>query len=163
MSTPEEDCKCERDGFFGAISTQHCKIHTTPDATADYNGKRYVAKEGKIIGSYPINTPDAEWEKELRKKIQMFFYNAEHPEVYSSYEIAMFERKVEGILSIFQNTVSSRDTYWKERVEAIIRMADELELECGRDGDKGTKQWMAFKGFRNTIRDRFLTNEDNLK
>lgn len=56
-----------------------------------------------------------------------------------------------------------RDTYWKERVREIIKMADALELECSKDGDKGTKQWMAFKGFRNTIRDRFLTNEDNLK
>ena len=65
-------------------------------------------------------TPDTEWEKELRKEIQMFFYNAEHPEVYSSYEIAMFERKVEGIISLFQNTVSSRDTYWKERVQTVI-------------------------------------------
>jgi hypothetical protein len=67
-----------------------------------------------------MNTPDTEWEKELRKKIQMFFYNAEHPEVYSSYEIAMFERKVEGILSIFQNTVSSRDTYWKGTNQVFV-------------------------------------------
>ena len=27
---PEEDCKCELDGFQGAVSTQHCKIHGTP-------------------------------------------------------------------------------------------------------------------------------------
>ena len=67
-----------------------------------------------------MNTPDTEWEKELRKEIQMFFYNAEHPEVYSSYEVAMFERKVEGIVRIFQNTLTSRDTYWKERVRKEV-------------------------------------------
>lgn len=41
-------------------------------------------------------------------------------------------------------------------VENIIKMADELELECGKDGDKGTRQWMNFKGFRNAIRDKYL-------
>ena len=42
-------------------------------------------------------------------------------------------------------------------IPEVLKLADELELECNRDGDKGTKQWMAFKGFRNTIRDRLLT------
>ena len=51
----------------------------------------------------------------------------------------------------------------EEMIRDIITMADALELECGKDGDKGTKQWMAFKGFRNTIKDRFLTIKDNLK
>ncbi len=41
--------------------------------------------------------------------------------------------------------------------EDVVKMADALELECGKDGDKGTAQWMAFKGFRNTIRDKYLT------
>lgn len=45
----------------------------------------------------------------------------------------------------------------EEAVRDIIKMADALELECGKDGDKGTNQWMAFKGFRNTIRDKYLT------
>lgn len=66
-------------------------------------------------------------------------------------------------VSLIAQAIRERDTYWKEKVEEIIKMADALEVECGKDGDKGTKQWMAFKGFRNTIRDRFLTNEDNLK
>lgn len=50
-----------------------------------------------------------------------------------------------------------KDQAHKAEVEEIIKMADALELECGLDGDKGTKQWMAFKGFRNSIRDKFLT------
>jgi hypothetical protein len=41
-------------------------------------------------------------------------------------------------------------------MEDVIIMADELESECDKDGDKGTKQWMAFKGFRNTIRDKYI-------
>jgi hypothetical protein len=43
----------------------------------------------------------------------------------------------------------------KDNIREIIKMSDQLELECGKDGDKGTKQWMAFKGFRNAIRDKF--------
>ena len=50
-----------------------------------------------------------------------------------------------------------KDTEKGEAVREIIKMADALEVECGLDGDKGTKQWMAFKGFRNSIRDKFLT------
>ncbi len=48
-----------------------------------------------------------------------------------------------------------------EMVEDILKMADTLEIECGKDGDKGTKQWIAFKGFRNTIRDKYLTQPNN--
>jgi len=44
----------------------------------------------------------------------------------------------------------------KNAIEQIIRMADDLEHDCNRDGDKGTEQWKLFKGFRNTIRDKFL-------
>ena len=54
-----------------------------------------------------------------------------------------------------RTTLTAERTAQREMVEEILHMADELELECGRDGDKGTKQWMAFKGFRNAIRDKF--------
>jgi len=45
-------------------------------------------------------------------------------------------------------------------IQNIINLADELESECNNDklGDKGTQQWQAFKGFRNTIRDKYLNN-----
>lgn len=58
----------------------------------------------------------------------------------------------------FKEVLAQKDTEVLEAVNDIIKMADALELECGKDGDKGTKQWMAFKGFRNTIRDKYLTN-----
>jgi hypothetical protein len=37
-----------------------------------------------------------------------------------------------------------------EGVEKCIKLSDEIEL---REPDGGTKQWMAFKAFRNTMRD----------
>lgn len=42
-----------------------------------------------------------------------------------------------------------------EMVQAIVKLADQLEHDCNRDGDKGTEQRKLFKGFRNTIRDKF--------
>ena len=51
----------------------------------------------------------------------------------------------------------------EEVVEAIIKMADELESECNKDYDKGTLQWKHFKGFRNTIRDKYITRNNNPK
>jgi hypothetical protein len=38
-----------------------------------------------------------------------------------------------------------------EGVEKCIKLSDEIEL---REPDGGTKQWMAFKAFRNTMRVR---------
>lgn len=61
------------------------------------------------------------------------------------------------IVKEFRNILTTKNLEMKQAVEDIIKMADALELECGKDGDKGTKQWMAFKGFRNTIRDKYLT------
>ncbi len=49
----------------------------------------------------------------------------------------------------------------QEAVKDAIKMSDQLESDCGRDGDKGTKQWMLFKGFRNTLRDKYLTQPQN--
>lgn len=42
----------------------------------------------------------------------------------------------------------------KARIEALweaVDLADKIE---SREPDGGTKQWMAFKAFRNTLRDR---------
>ena len=126
-----------------------------------------------------MNTPDTEWEKEFDENYNQVTlwnglgYGNVHTELKSFIIrtcIAEWNKGFEKGRSEYldkakdiDEAITSRDTYWKERVEEIIKMADALELECGKDGDKGTKQWMAFKGFRNTIRDRFLTNEDNLK
>lgn len=63
------------------------------------------------------------------------------------------DREIRWLRTILQ----AKDAERERAVEDIIKMSDALELECGKDGDKGTKQWMAFKGFRNTIRDKYLT------
>lgn len=39
-------------------------------------------------------------------------------------------------------------------IEECINLSDEIELQ---EPDGGTKQWMAFKNFRNTMRDRLAT------
>ena len=38
----------------------------------------------------------------------------------------------------------------QETIEEMIKLSDEIEL---REPDGGTKQWMAFKAFRNKMRD----------
>jgi hypothetical protein len=44
-------------------------------------------------------------------------------------------------------------------VEKCIKLSDEIEL---REPDGGTRQWMAFKAFRNTMRDRVATIKSEL-
>ena len=39
----------------------------------------------------------------------------------------------------------------QEAIEEMIKLSDEIEM---REPDGGTKQWMAFKAFRNKMRDR---------
>jgi hypothetical protein len=61
------------------------------------------------------------------------------------------------IVQKYKDTLTTIDREARESVaNDAVKMADELELECGKDGDKGTKQWMAFKGFRNAIRGKYL-------
>jgi len=56
-----------------------------------------------------------------------------------------------------------REEAKRELAEEVVKMADDLEHECGLDGDKGTKQWMNFKGFRNTIRDKYIIPNNEKK
>jgi len=45
----------------------------------------------------------------------------------------------------------------KEAIEECIKLSDKIEL---REPDGGTKQWMAFKAFRNTMIDRLQALSD---
>ncbi len=56
--------------------------------------------------------------------------------------------------------LASKDKEREAAVKDIIKMADKLEHECGKDGDKGLEQWKAFKGFRNTIRNKYLIEKE---
>jgi hypothetical protein len=71
------------------------------------------------------------------------------------------------ILEKEQMHLTIRDNKWLEEYtnriveahkvagEKVLRLADQLESDCGKDGDKGTEQWRLFKSFRNTIREMF--------
>ncbi len=69
------------------------------------------------------------------------------------------EAGAESLDEIIANTLKEAA---EEVVKDIIKMSDELETECNRDGDKGTQQWMNFKGFRNAIRDKYLNPKDTV-
>ncbi len=120
--------------------------------------KEQIEENLRLTSHVPyITTPDTEWEKIKTRVIEIAsgeLYDADSDHK----NIAYFEEKVCRYLDfVLPNLRSSRDTYWMERVRDIIKMADELEHACGKDGDKGLEQWKAFKGFRNAIRDKYLT------
>jgi len=54
--------------------------------------------------------------------------------------------------------LTAKDREIEEVINQIVKVSDKLESDCNNDklGDKGMEQWKAFKGFRNTIRDRHL-------
>jgi len=54
--------------------------------------------------------------------------------------------------------LAAKDREIEEVINQIVKVSDKLESDCNNDklGDKGMEQWKAFKGFRNTIRDRHL-------
>ena len=45
----------------------------------------------------------------------------------------------------------------RETIEEMIKLSDEVEL---REPDGGTEQWMAFKAFRNKMRDKLNAPKD---
>ncbi len=64
-----------------------------------------------------MNTPDTEWEKELRKNLiefgsRCYWYGEET----GDYDLSCMEEYEPETLDKIMNLLSSRDTYWKERV-----------------------------------------------
>jgi len=66
--------------------------------------------------------------------------------------------QIDDMRTFTRTLLAAKDKEREEVIKDIITLADKLESECNNDelGDKGTYQWRAFKGFRNTIRDRYL-------
>lgn len=64
---------------------------------------------------------------------------------FSTKELADKAKKM--VLQPHQELQKARAEAWQEAVD----LADHIEL---REPDGGTKQWMAFKAFRNTLRDK---------
>jgi len=74
--------------------------------------------------------------------------------------ITPFSDRIKGEIEFIKTLLAAKDREKEHVIQNIINLADELESECNNDklGDKGTQQWQAFKGFRNTIRDKYLNN-----
>ncbi len=85
-------------------------------------------------------------------------YNREDGRIYTYGQIPHFVSNLRNLLT----ALTQQRQQCEEVVRDIIKMADELESECNRDGDKGTEQWRAFKGFRNAIRDKYLNPKDTV-
>ena len=65
-----------------------------------------------------MNTPDTEWEKEFDEGWAR--NNPEHPRI----------AKREAVKSFIKETLSSRDTYWKERVRKnVLKYSNQKFLE----------------------------------
>lgn len=68
------------------------------------------------------NTPDTEWEKDLRIR-----YHAETLRMAEEVaETGDYSGVEERIVSWWLEKLSSRDTYWKERVDVEIRRKDKI-------------------------------------
>lgn len=65
----------------------------------------------------------------------------------------------EAITTFADEVRKEQEQRHKEELEEIVKMADKLESDCNKDGDKGIEQWRNFKGFRNEIRDRFINKK----
>jgi hypothetical protein len=64
----KEECKCELDGFQGAVSSEHCEIHRPKDPV--YNeftieNRMVYNKAEDWREEYPLNTFQGETKKEL--------------------------------------------------------------------------------------------------
>ena len=106
-----------------------------------------VAKERARVG---------DWEVELLTVVERLMdarYTYNSPEARTADVRNCIKSHVTALLA-------AKDREKEHVIQNIINLADELESECNNDklGDKGTEQWRAFKGFRNTIRDRYLSN-----
>ena len=55
---------------------------------------------------------------EIRKEVALYFYNINHPEVYSSEEVAKYEKDVDYIMKIITQTLQAERTKREEMVEA---------------------------------------------
>ena len=103
-----------------------------------------------------MNTTDTEWEKEelVRKAERDIEFVVSNPDMY---DISV------QVKNIIRTALFSRDTYWKERVEAVEAVLMEQyknALQSNEDGEaNGYAHSLAI------VKDlhREFTNEDNLK
>ena len=104
-----------------------------------------------------MNTPDAEWENDLRKR-----YRSQTLKMAREVSQTGDYSKVEGmIVDWWLKELTSRDTYWKERVRKTVGKIEESARtqDTSYEYGEGTYEGMMHSIF--ILKD--ITNEDNLK
>lgn len=92
----------------------------------EYTRRITVAGDYKLHNFMDMNTPDTEWEKTVRSKVRSAMYLAEcHELQYQAVEPVVFE------------LLTSRDTYWKERVENVLCDVEEHASQQDSDEEIG--------------------------
>ncbi len=101
-----------------------------------------------------MNTLDTEWEKEelVRKAERDIEFVVSNPDMY---DISV------QVKNIVRNLISSRDTYWKDRVRKTVGKIEESARtqDTSYEYGEGTYEGMMHSIF--ILKD--ITNEDNLK
>lgn len=103
----------------------------TPD-TEDTSNTRKVH-----VNTLPVNTPDTEWREELEGRLFAYLGAMNMLGVMEGKTtdgtIVQRDKAVDDILQIVQSLLTSRDTYWKERVRKEVEGMDivSTSYECG--------------------------------
>ena len=119
-----------------------------------------------------MNTPDTEWEKEKFNEL-LTLVKRGHEAVINEEEIEEYDGELRTFITSLR---TSRDTYWKERVEKLWGMLDDIDSvpdmlhpNTERGHESTWKMMVAIAEKRHKIlkTDGFtltpITNEDNLK
>lgn len=118
----------------------------TPD-TEDTSNTRKVH-----VNTLPVNTPDTEWREELEGRLFAYLGAMNMLGVMEGKTtdgtIVQRDKAVDDILQIVQSLLTSRDTYWKERVRKEIDICEDV-----LKGSAGSKSEIegAFWHLRNNL------------
>ena len=88
------------------------------------------------------------------KRIHLLFYSK--PETDADYaQYSEWRSDLESAIFDFVDVHNSQTR--QQTIEEMIKLSDEIEM---REPDGGTREWMAFKAFRNTMRDKIKEMKD---
>ena len=71
-------------------------------------------------------------------------------ETITNFEECKSRKVEEGLYELLNHIDNVIEETKKETVQEMIELSDQIEVQ---EPDGGTRQWMAFKKFRNTMRD----------
>jgi hypothetical protein len=152
---PEEpvgsDCMCVTGHlagcrYFQSNAAEAVQTLEKPDRQMlSYHTMKDTKLEDSISSEEEANymktpTPERSVE-EIRKEVALFFYNANHPEVYMSEEIEKYEKDVDSIMKILTQTLQAeRQKQATELMREVYKeVSDEAEDTFG-NGAKVVKQ-----------------------